>query len=141
MHAHLRISPSPSGGVRDRVEGRICHVAFLSGLLYLVGESVSERRMVYRSPRFFPLQAIRIIFDFTYITKRLLLMGGIKFNPGQAGEPWAEAVVIVMGYCWVILWFCLTLPMHIDGTSVAGFYTTDRGAVPQLLLDTWKRLV
>lgn len=63
-------------------------VFFLSGLLHLVGEPTSERRMVYRSLRFFPLHAVGIASGdlFIYITKRLLFVGRIKFNPGQAGE-------------------------------------------------------
>lgn len=58
------------------------------GLLHLVGEPTSERRMVYRSLRFFPLHAVGIASGdlFIYITKRLLFVGRIKFNPGQAGE-------------------------------------------------------
>ena len=114
---------------------------FLSAVIHFAGEFTYEKRMVSRSFIFFPIQAIAITFeDFViFLAKRLLLRRGKKLNPGNADESWAEVVVRIIGYCWVVLWFSLTLPIYIDGASVCGFYTTDRRPVAQFLLDTWNR--
>jgi hypothetical protein len=117
------------------------YVAFLmSAVFHFAGEFMYERRMVYRSFKFFPLQAVAITLEdfIIFIAKRLLLKRGIKLNPGNSDESWAEAVVRVVGYCWVTLWFCLTLPGYIDGASLAGNYTADRGPIARFLFDRWK---
>ena len=100
-----------------------------------------EKRMAYRSFKFFFLQAAIITFeDFViYTAKRLLCRGGIEFNSERVDESWAGTVVKVVGYCWVTLWFCATVPVWLDETSAIGFGSTDRGAITQLLLDTWTR--
>ena len=110
---------------------------FLSAVFHFAGEFTYERRIVYRSFKFFILQAVAITLeDFVvYLSKRFLLQRGIKFSPGGADECWTEAVVRVVGYCWVILWFCLTLPVYVDEASAAGFYKTDRGSIAQFLFD------
>ena len=97
--------------------------------------------MVYRSFKFFLLQAVAITFeDFViYTTKRLLCQGGIEFKSEGIGETWAGTILRVVGYCWVTLWFCLTLPVWIDESSAIGFATIDRGAVTQFLSGMWKR--
>lgn len=118
------------------------YVAFLlSAVLHLAGEYMYEKRIVYRSFKFFLLQAVAITFeDFVvYLAKRLLLRWGTKLNPGNAEESWAEAVVRVVGYCWVTLWFCWVLPIYIDESSAVGHYTSDRGPIAQFLFDTWGR--
>ena len=114
---------------------------FLSGLLHFAGDFMIEKRMVYRSFKFFLLQAVGITFeDFViYIAKRLLRWRGIEFKPGKADESWAEAVVRVVGYCWVTLWFYWTLPMWLDELSALGFSSQDRKPITQFLLDTSKR--
>ena len=114
---------------------------FLSGLLHFAGDFLLEKRMVYRSFKFFLLQAVAITCeDFViYIAKCLLRWGGIEFKPGKADESWAEAVVRVFGYCWVTLWFCLTLPPWLDELNAIGFNSSDRGPITQFLLDTWKQ--
>ena len=114
---------------------------FLSGLLHFSGDFMLEKRMVYRSFKFFLLQAAVITFeDFViYIAKGLLRWGGIELKPGKADESWAEAVVRVFGYCWVTLWFCWTLPMWLDEPNAAGLYSIDRGPITQFLLDRWKQ--
>ena len=114
---------------------------FLSGLLHFAGDFMIEKRMVYRSFKFFLLQAVGITFeDFViYIAKRLLRWRGIEFKPGKADESWAEAVVRVVGYCWVTLWFYWTLPMWLDELSALGFSRQDRKPIAQFLLDTLKR--
>ena len=116
---------------------------FLSGLIHFSGDFMVEKRMVYRSFKFFPLQAVGITFeDFViYIAKRLLRWGRIELKPGKAGESWAEVVVRIIGYCWITLWFTLTLPVWIDGLSVLGFSSFDRGPITQFLLDTWKQWI
>jgi len=100
-----------------------------------------EKRIVYRSLKFLLLQAIAITFEdlVIYTAKRLLHRGGMEFKPGRVDESWAEAVVRVIGYCWVTLWFCATLPVWVDESSAIGFASTDRGVITQSLLDTWKQ--
>ena len=118
------------------------YVAFcLSAVIHFAGEFMYEKRIVYRSFKFFPLQAIAITFEdfIIFLSKRLLRLFGKQINPGRTDESWVEAVVRVIGYCWVILWFCLTLPIYIDEASVVGFYTIDRWPIAQFLFDTWKR--
>ena len=114
---------------------------FLSGLLHFAGDFMIERRMVYRSFKFCLLQAVVITFeDFViYIAKRLLRWRGIELKPGKVDKSWVEVVVRVIGYCWVALWYCLTLPTWQDELSPVGFNSSDRGPITQFLLDAWKR--
>ena len=116
---------------------------FVSGLIHQAGDCLFEKRIVYRSLNFFLLQAVAITFeDFViYIAKRFLLRWGIKLTPGKAGESWTEMFVRVMGYCWVVVWFCFSWPMFHDGLSVIGYNSIDRGHISQFLLDAktrWK---
>jgi len=118
------------------------YVAFLlSGLFHFAGDFMFERRMVYRSFKFFLLQAVAITFeDFAiYIAKRLLRQRGVELKPGKVDESSVGAVMRVIGYCWVTLWFCLTLPVWVDEPSAAGFSSIDRGPITRFLLDTWKQ--
>ena len=114
---------------------------FLSGLLHFGGDFMIEKRIVYRSFKFFLLQAVAITFeDFViYIAKRFLRWKGIELKPGKDDESWAEAGVRIVGYCWVTLWFCLTLPVWIDEPNAVGFGIRDRGPITQFVLDTWKQ--
>ena len=114
---------------------------FLSGLLHFAGDYMIEKRLVYRSFKFFILQAVAITFeDFViYIAKRFLRWRGIEFKPGKVDESWAEAVVRVGGYCWVTLWFYSTLPMWLDELSAMGFSSHNRGPVTQFLLSMRER--
>ena len=114
---------------------------FLSALFHFSGDFTFRKRTVYYSFKFFLLQAVAINFeDFViYIAKRLLHWRGIEFKPGKADESWAEVAVRVIGYCWVILWFCLTLPVWLDEPNTVGLSSTDRGHITQFLLDTWKK--
>ena len=116
---------------------------FLSGAIHASGEFMFERRLVYRSFKFFLLQAVAITFeDFAiYATKRLLLRRGIELKPGKADESWVEAAVRGGGYCWVTLWFCFTLPVWMDETSLTGFNNTGVGPIAQFVLDARKRWV
>jgi len=120
------------------------YIAFLlSGLIHFAGDFMFEGRLVYRSFRFFLLQAAAITFEdfIIYIAKRLLRQRGVDLKPGKDDESRTEAVVRVIGYCWVTLWFCLTLPGLQDEASAAGFNIRDRGAITQFLLNTWKQRV
>ena len=114
---------------------------FLSGLLHSSGDFVFEKRMPSRSFKFFLLQAIAITFEdlVIYITKRLLRRGGIEIKPGKAEESLVEVVVRVVGYCWVILWLCLTLPVWHDELSALGFNSSDRWPIGQFLLNRWNQ--
>jgi len=116
---------------------------FLSGILHFSGDFVLEKRMVYRSFKFFLLQAVAITFEdlVIYIAKRLLRRGEVELKPGRVDESWAETAVRVMGYCWVTLWFCLTLPVWVDELNSIGVGSFDRGVVTQFLLDAWKRRI
>ena len=100
-----------------------------------------EKRMVYRSFEFFLLQAVAITFEdlVIYIAKRLLPRGMIDTNLGKEDESWRGVAARVVGYCWVALWFCLAMPIWVDGASAVGFFNTDRGPITQVILGTWKQ--
>ena len=105
------------------------YVAFLlSGLLHFTGDFIIEKRIVYYSFKFFLLQAIAITLEdfILYIAKRLLRRERIELKPGKTDESWAEVVARVIGYCWVTLWFCLTLPLWLDELNAIGFGSFDR---------------
>jgi len=118
------------------------YLAFLlSGLLHFAGDFMFERRIVYRSFKFCLLQAIVITFEdlIIHIATRLLCRRGTELKPGRTKERWVETVMRVIGYCWVTLWFCLTLPIWVDEPNTVGFFSSDRGPITQFLLDAWKR--
>ena len=114
---------------------------FLSALIHFSGDFMFEKRLVHRSFKFFLLQAVAItVEDFViYSAKRLLHWRGIELKLGKADESWAEAVLRVIGYCWVTLWFCFTVPMILDELNTFGVSSADRGTMTQFLLDTWKQ--
>ena len=114
---------------------------FLSGLFHFAGDFVIQRRMVYNSFKFFLLQAVVITFeDFViYIAKGLLRQRGIEFKQEKFDGSWVGAVLRVVGYCWVTLWFCLTLPVWLDELNARGYSAMDKGPIAQFLLDTWKQ--
>ena len=86
---------------------------FLPGIIHLAEDYALKKRMVYHSIGFFVLQAIAISFEdsLVYITKQLARPGGAKPTPGKADASRVGIVVRVAGYCKVILWLCLTLPI------------------------------
>lgn len=114
---------------------------FLSGIFHCFRESITQKRIVPHNLKFFLLQAVAITFeDFViYVTKPLLPQRGIRPNSGKAGRWWVDVVVRVVGYCWVVLCFSLTLPIWLDEASVTGFYNKDRGPIAQFLTDRWKQ--
>ena len=114
---------------------------FLSGVIHTAGDFMFEKRMVYYSFKFFLLQAVAITFEglVICIAKGLLRQRGIEFKPERSDGSFGGAVLRVVGYCWVTLWFCLTLPVWIDEPSTKGYSIVDRGPITQFLLDTWKQ--
>ena len=114
---------------------------FLSAAFHSAGGFICETWMASRCFKFFLLQAAAITFEdlIIYLAKPLWLRWGIKLNPGNGSESWAEVVVRVIGYCWVTLWFCLTVPVYIDEISAVGFYDTDRRPIARFLFDKWHR--
>ena len=117
-------------------------VFFLSGLVHFGGDFIVEKRMIYGSFKFSLLQAAAITLeDFViYIAKRLLRWGGIELKPRGVNESFAEVVLRVIGYCWVTLWFCWTLPIRLDELSALGLGVTDLKPITQFLVDIlWKQ--
>ena len=95
--------------------------------------------MVYRSFKFYLLQAVAITFeDFViYIAKGLFRLVGVEVRVGKGDGSWPEVVVRVVGYCWVTLWLCFSLPIWMDGLNAAGFSDFERWPVSQFLSDRW----
>ena len=114
---------------------------FLSGLIHSSGDFMVDKRMVYRSFKFFLIQAVIITFEdiIIYLAKRSLRRGGIELEPGKADRSWAETVVRIIGYCWVILWACWTFPIFLDGLNAVGWGSSDIGPITQFLLNEWKQ--
>jgi len=114
---------------------------FLSAIIHTSGDFVSEGRIPSRSFKFFLLQAAAITLEdlVAYIAKQWLRPRGIELKPGKAGESWVEVAVRVIGYCWVTLWLCLTLPVWLDELNVFGFCSTDRQPIAQFLLNKWNQ--
>ena len=108
--------------------------------MHLLSDHALEKRIVSRSVKFFALQAIAITFEdmVIYIAKRLSLFQEMKLASGKAE---VKAVARAIGYCWVVLWLCFSLPMWQDGLSGIGFNNTDRGPVAQFVWDTWEQWV
>jgi len=97
--------------------------------------------MVSRSFNFFLLQAVAITFEdfIIYIAKSLFRRLGVEIKVGKGDESWPEWVVRVIGWCWVTFWFCLSLPVWIDGLNASGFSNFNRGPITQFLLSRWKQ--
>ena len=114
---------------------------FLSGCIHVLGDLTYEKRIVYRSLKFFLLQAAAITSEdlIIYLSNRLLAQRGIELKSGGVNETWVDTVVRGIGYCWVTSWFCLTLPMWVDETSTFGLYANHRGPIAQFLMREWQR--
>ena len=98
--------------------------------------------MMYHSLKFFLLQAVGITFeDFViYIARRLLRRKAIELEPGRPDGSWGGTIVRVAGYCWVIIWLCITFPVRRNEPNAVGFGAKDKGPITQSLLDVWKRM-
>ena len=114
---------------------------FLSAILHFSADFMLAKRMVYYSFKFFFLQAVAITFEdlVIYIAKRLLRRGGIGLKPRKANDSLLGVVVRVIGYCWVILWLCLTVPVLLDEPNTRGFCSTDRKLIAGFLLNKWNK--
>ena len=118
------------------------YVSFLlSGVIHFGGDYLAERRVVLRSIKYFLLQAVAITFEdiVIHVAKRSLLVVGIKLTPGKLDGTRIGAIVKVIGYCWVILWFSWAFPIWQDGLSVLGLSTMDRKPLAQFLFNAWER--
>ena len=116
---------------------------FLSAILHLSGDFMLEKRVVYRSFKFFLLQAVAITFEdlVIYIANGLLRRRGVELKPGKA-DGWLVGVAArAIGYCWTTLWFCLTVPVLLDELNVLGFCSTDRKPISRFLLNKWNQWV
>lgn len=113
---------------------------FLSAIFHTFGDSIHRGSITYRHITFFLLQAVAITLEdlVIYCSTRLLLQRKIKLN---TGGHLVHAVVRVIGYSWVLLWLCWTLPMWVDESSVAGSHNKDRGRIAQFLADKWQQWV
>ena len=116
---------------------------FLSAVLHFSGDFTYEKRITSRSFKFFLLQPVVIAFeDFViHITKPLLRRGGTEPKPGKPRKPWAEVVLRIIGYGWVTLWLCLTLPPWRDELNVLGLDSADRRPIAEFLLNKWNKWV
>ena len=118
------------------------YVSFLlSGIIHFGGDYLAERRVVLRSIKYFLLQAVAITCEdiVIYVAKRSLLVVGIKLTPEKLDGTRVGAVVKVIGYCWVILWFSWAFPIWQDGLSVLGLSTMDRKPLAQFMFNAWER--
>ena len=111
--------------------------------MHLAGDHAFQGRVTDRAIKFFLLQAVAITFEdlVIYIVKHLPLVGGTKPTSGEDDGFWVKAVARVIGYCWVVLWLCFSLPIWVDGLSVTGLSNTDRGRFAQLVWNAWERWV
>ena len=97
--------------------------------------------MVSRSFKFFLLQAAAITFeDFViYIASLFHPRGEIERKPGKADEYRTGVAVRVIGYFWVTLWLCLTVPAWQDELNALGFSGADKRPIATFLLDKWNQ--
>ena len=95
-----------------------------------------EKRIVYYSIKFFLLQAVAITCEdfIIYLTKRLLLQEGPALKTGEIGETWGGTVARIVGYCWVTLWFCLSLPVWIDEANQLWFGDVQESHIARFLM-------
>lgn len=113
---------------------------FLSAVIHVSGDFMAKRGMVYCSLKFFLLQAVAITFEdfIIYVAKRLLLQAGITIKPGVADDSWVGTVLRIIGYCWVALWFCFSLPLWQDGNSSLQYADVDEGYIVRFISNGWK---
>ena len=116
-------------------------VFFLSAIIHSFADLALGERNAFRPYKFFFFQIIAITLEDLVINlaKTLLRRRGIELKPGKAGESWAEVGVRVIGYCWVLLWLCLTLPAWLDEPNAIGFRTSDKRPITEYLLNKWNQ--
>lgn len=116
-------------------------VFLLSAIIHSFADLALEERNALRPYKFFFFQVVAITFEDLVISfaKSLLRRRGIELKPGKADESWAEVGVRVVGYCWVLLWLCLTLPAWLDEPNAIGFRRSDRRPIAEFLLNKWNQ--
>lgn len=135
-----RILKFPRGTIRSSFT-KLYLSFLLSGLFHFGGDFMFEKRIVYYSFKFFLLQVVAITLEdlVIYTAKRLLRQGGVEFKADKSDGSWGRVVSRAVGYCWVTLWFCLTLPIWLDEPDTKGFGSIDGGPITRFLLDAWKQ--
>ena len=116
-------------------------VFLLSAIIHSFADLALVERNAFRPYKFFFLQVVAITFEDIVInyTTRLLRQRGIELKPGKADESWTEVIVRVIGYCWVLLWLCLTLPAWLDEPNAIGFRSGDKRPITEFLLNKWNQ--
>jgi len=114
---------------------------FLSAILHSFADLALVERNAFRPFKFFFLQVAAITFEDLVINfaNSFLRRRGIELKPGKADESWAEAGVRVIGYCWVFMCLCLTLPAWVDEPNAIGFNVSDRRPITEFLLSKWNQ--
>jgi hypothetical protein len=99
---------------------------------------MANQEITYCSLKFFPLQAVAITFEgfVIYVARRLLLRAGIK--PEVVNRSWAGIFLRILGHCWVALWFCLSLPVMVDGNYSIQSSDIGEGQIAKFLSKRWK---
>jgi hypothetical protein len=129
----------PQGTTRSSL-AQLYITFLLSGIIHFSVEFVIKREITYCSLKFFPLQAAAITFEdvIVYLARRLLLRAGIAVKPEAAGGYWG-IFLRILGRCWVVLWFCFSLPILQDGNpDTHEFNDIDKGYIAQFLSNKWK---
>ena len=105
------------------------------------GDYTFQRRVTEGTMKFFLIQAVAITFEdlVIRIAKRLPLFRGTKPTSGKDNGFRVRAVVRVIGYCWVVLWGCFSMPIWLDEVSALGSVYPDRGPIARFLWGTWER--
>jgi hypothetical protein len=107
------------------------YVAFLvSGFLHMAGDYMLLQNLTGVSLQFFVLQAVAITFEDT--------ISGIARRIGiTTASPLARAV----GFCWVFVWFALSVPYWFDPIFSTGIFdvtSPDVSFVQYLWNGQWK---
>jgi Membrane bound O-acyl transferase family len=102
-------------------------VAFLvSGLMHTGGDYMVFHRFTSFSSQFFLLQAIAISFeDF------------VLWSTKHWCARWDRRITRIIGYIWVLGWFCFAIPIWLDPLTAADLHLVERGAITTKLLDIW----
>jgi hypothetical protein len=117
------------------------YIAFLlSGIIHVSGDFMAKGEITYCSLKFFPLQAVAITFEcfVIYVARHLLLRAGIAVKPEAADGYWVGIFLKILGYCWVILWFCFAVPILQDGNPSIQFGEVEEGYIARFLSNKWK---
>ncbi|KAF5328775.1 hypothetical protein D9619_011605 [Psilocybe cf. subviscida] len=107
------------------------YVAFLvSGILHMAGDYMCLQNFAGVSLQFFLLQAVAITFED-------VIMGVMRRLGVTTSSPLTRAV----GFCWVFVWFVLSVPYWLEPVFHAGLFNAtspDKSPVQYLLTGQWK---